>query len=275
MFNLYYNTDKTTSKCNWVMDSLLKGWPNAQLATERKYLGEPAAFWGFIQNNWHIIQQHQKESVDWYFWDMPYYGRWSGLAEALNPTKEFYWRVALNNIHETSIQKRPSDRFEKWNLKIEPWRKKGSSILIASSSDTMTQWTTGMSVDEWEEYTVEQLKKYTNRPIVVRRKPRAEGTSGPDAAKLAGVKDFKYILDDVFAVVTTVSMCVVESLARGIPSFCSPHSAAKLVSRTDLSLIETPLYPDREPWFNHIAYCQFTHKEIESGVAYKCLHKNK
>ena len=47
--NLYYNTDKITSKCNWVMDSLLKGWPDAQLATERKYLGEPAAFWGFIQ----------------------------------------------------------------------------------------------------------------------------------------------------------------------------------------------------------------------------------
>ena len=45
------------------MDSLLKGWPDAQLATERKYLGEPAAFWGFIQNNWHIIKQHQEEEV--------------------------------------------------------------------------------------------------------------------------------------------------------------------------------------------------------------------
>ena len=119
------------------------------------------------------------------------------------------------------------------------------------------------------------LKKYTKRPIVIRRKPRAEGTSGPDAAKLAKIKDFKYILDDVFAVVTTVSMCMVESLIKGVPSFCSPYSAAKQVSRTDLSLIETPLYPDREPWFNHIAYCQFTHKEIESGVAYECLHKNK
>ena len=273
--NLYYNTDKTTSKCNWVMDSLLKGWPDAQLATERKYLGEPAAFWGFIQNNWHIIKQHQKEEVDWYFWDMPYHGRWSGLAEALNPTKDFYWRMSRNGIHETKIVARPGDRFATWNLKIEPWRKKGESILVASSSDTMTRWATGMSVDDWEQHTVSYLKKYTKRPIVVRRKPRAEGTSGPDAAKLAKIKDFKYILDDVFAVVTTVSMCVVESLIKGVPSFCSPYSAANQVSRTDLSLIETPLYPDREPWFNHIAYCQFTHKEIELGVAYECLNKKK
>lgn len=264
---LYRNTKSETSKCNWVMDRLAQGWPNAQPAPSREYLNEPAAFWGFIENNWHIIKQHQETGVDWWFWDMPYLGRFSSL----NPSKEFYWRVSKNGIHATDIISRPSDRFNKWEVDIKPWRRSGEFILVCASSDTMTRWCTGKDVHSWTMSTVEELKKYTDRPIHVRYKPRAAGTSGPDASALRGDKAFKFVLDNVWAVVTTVSMCAIEAQLEGIPTFCDPQSAAAPVSETDLSKIDTPRYPDREPWLYHLAYQQFTQDEIADGTAYRTL----
>ena len=48
MHLLFRNTNNKDSKCNWVMDSLYKGWPNTETAD--RSLVEPLAghFWGFI-----------------------------------------------------------------------------------------------------------------------------------------------------------------------------------------------------------------------------------
>ena len=36
-------------------------------------------------------------------------------------------------------------------------------------------------------------------------------------------------------------------------------------------MIETPAYPDREPWMAHLAYNQFSFDEIQSGQAWQFL----
>ena len=271
LMNLYYNTQKTDSKCNWVMDSLIKGWPLSRPIRDRQYHGGPSSFWGFIDANWSLIQEHQKWGDDWYFWDMPYYGRWSGLAKALG-SKDFYWRVSKNDVHPTKIIKRPSDRFNKWGVEIQNWKTNGSFILVAPSSDTMTRWCTGLSAESWVTKTVNELQKHTDREIRVRHKPRAKGTSGPDAAKLSGLEDFKQAMDGAWAVVTSVSMCAVEAQLAGVPTFCCKNSGALPVSLTKLSKIEQPLRIDREEWLYHLAYSQFTHKEIENGYAYEIIN---
>jgi hypothetical protein len=47
------------------------------------------------------------------------------------------------------------------------------------------------------------------------------------------------------------------------------------VSHTDLSLIETPFYPDnREDWIDSLLSNQYTMSEIENGFAWNRL-KNK
>jgi len=40
---------------------------------------------------------------------------------------------------------------------------------------------------------------------------------------------------------------------------------------TDLSSIETPVYPDRDKWLAHLAYCQFSFEEMRSGAAWRML----
>jgi len=72
--------------------------------------------------------------------------------------------------------------------------------------------------------------------------------------------------------VTSVSLCAVEAQLLGIPTICHPSSFAADVSSTRLDEIENPKRIDAQQWFNNLAYSQFTHKEIESGLAHEILN---
>jgi len=71
--------------------------------------------------------------------------------------------------------------------------------------------------------------------------------------------------------VTHSSNVAIEAVCLGTPVFVSPSSAAAPVGRTDLSAIEDPVYPDRQPWLAHLAYNQFSYDEILEGDAWRML----
>jgi hypothetical protein len=263
MLILYKNANDAASKANWVMDSLKEGWPNSEYAAyTQTYYGQPAAYWGFINSNKNNILRHIDNGVDWWFWDMPFWGRWSRHSD-----EEHYWHAAKNNIYPTQVKDFPNDRF---NKAIKPYRS-GSFILVCPSSDTVTRWLTGKSMHEWVTETVLEIKNHSDRPIHVRYKPRVNGMSGPDAEVLTGIGTVKMALEDCHCVVTTASLVAVTAQLEGVPTFCDPHSFATDVSETELNRIETPLYADRERWFNWLSYNQFTEREIRSGFAYDVL----
>lgn len=242
---LHYNQSNPDSKCNWVMDSLNTGWS-----------GDQHHFWGFIGTNEVNIRKCKKERNQWYFWDMPYYGRWyKGTQE------EFYWRVSENHIHYRRIIDYPSNRFKQWKVTPKEYTK-GKKILICPSSETMTRYTTGLSVKGWLIKTIDKIKQYTDRPIEVRHKPRLNGTSGPSVATIP----FEIQAQNTHCVVTSVSLCAVEAQLLGIPTICHSDSFAKDISSTKLEEIENPKRVDTKQWFYNLAYSQFTHKEIESGL---------
>jgi len=251
------------------MDSLEEGWPNVNRILNRSNDIElvPSHFWGFIENNEHAINTLKRAGIDWYFWDMPYYGRWNGLREAINPTQNFYWRVSKNSIHYTHTRDYPKDRFEQWNVQPKPYTS-GSKILICPSSETMTRWVTGKTVDQWVIDTINKLKQYTDRPIEVRYKPRGKGTSGPVAALVP----FAEQAQDTHCVVTSISLCAMEAQLLGIPTICHSDSFAADISSTKLEDIENPFKTDISQWLYNLAYSQFTHDEIESGLAYEILN---
>lgn len=266
MHLLFRNTSNKDSKCNWVMDSLYKGWPNSETADRSLVEPLPGHFWGFIENNEYQIGHRILDKIDWYFWDMPYYGRWSAFTEAIEPNRDFYWRVSKNSVHYSKTKDYPSDRFKKWN--VEPkTRNKGSKILICPSSPTMTRWITGKMYDQWINDTVNELKQYTDRPIEIRHKPRGEGRSGPDVAEIPFWKQ----AEDCHCIVTCISICAVEAQLMGIPTISDARSFASDISSTVLEAIENPKQVDTSQWFYNLAYSQFTHKEIESGFAYEIM----
>lgn len=238
------------------MDSLSKGW-----------IGSEHHFWGFINDNEQQINTLTQQGRDWYFWDMPYHGRWNGLWEAINPSQDFYWRASKNSVHYKHVKDYPSDRFHAWGVEPKPYGS-GSKILICPSSETMTRWTTGMDVKMWVQMITMALQKYTDKYIEVRYKPRRNGTSGPAAALIP----FEEQAQDTHCVVTCISLAAVEAQLLGIPTICHPSSFAADISSTKLEEIENPRRVDTHQWFSNLAYSQFTHKEIESGFAQEVLN---
>jgi len=181
--------------------------------------------------------------------------------------KGYYWRVSKNSIHYKKTRDYPEDRFEQWRVQPKPYTT-GSKILVCPSSETMTRYITGMSVDMWLTMVLSSLRELTDRPVEIRHKPRAHGTSGPAAATVP----FEEQAKDTHCVVTCISLAAIDAQMMGIPTICDPASFAADISSTSLEEIENPRRVDRQQWFNNLAYSQFTHDEIESGLAQEILN---
>jgi len=263
---IYHKPGNKDSKAWYVFNPMAKGWKDGvEYIDNYKPTEGPSLFWGFVGQNYDLVERHKKLGHTWYFSDMPYWGRWNGLFEALDPNYNFYWRIIKNKLHHNTIVQRPSDRFNKLNIEIQDWRPPGEHILVCPSSPTMNRY---YGCPNWTNDVVAELKKHTDRPIRVRQKPRRNGTSGPAAALVSLKQD----LENCHAIVTSVSMAAIEAAINGVPVFTNEFSPCAPIGLQELSKIEDPIRPSREDWAYSWAYAQFTPKEIESGLAYEILN---
>ena len=204
-----------------------------------------------------IMHRCWEDGRDFYYVDTGYFGngRW----------KEWH-RIVKNDIQHSKIIPRPADRFKKFNKEILPWKKDGRKILVALPDEKPCRFYS-TDLDTWTYNTVEQLKKYTDRPIEIRsRAPRREDRVLSNTLQQA-------LDDDVFALVTFNSNAATESIFHGIPAFVlAPTHAASPVSLQDITQIETPLYAEnRYEWACHLAYGQFHISEMKDGSAMRML----
>lgn len=135
-----------------------------------------------------------------------------------------------------------------------PWQTAGSHIVIAMPTATYARF---HGLANWTEKTIAELKKYTDRKIITRDK-----------------EDKRPLQDDLkgaHALVAHGSIAAVESVICGTPVYVHADSAAALVGQTDISKIETPVYPDRQPWLNSLAYSQWNEKELIDGTLFRML----
>ena len=108
----------------------------------------------------------------------------------------------------------------------------------------------------------------------MREKPRAKGTSGPRAVELGGLKTFAAEAKGAWAVVTSVSMCAIDAVCMGVPIFTTEYSAVRQLGLQDLSKIEEPIHPQREPILYSLAYNQFTQEEFRNGYYMEILDES-
>lgn len=207
-----------------------------------------------------IMYQCWQDRRDFYYVDTGYFGN--------EGTWKYWHRIVKNNLQHTEIINRPDDRFKKFNKTFSSWKKDGRKILIAAPDEKPCRFY-GVDKEEWVRDTVETIKKYTDRPVVVRdRAPRRIDRIKTDTLQQA-------LDNDVFALVTFNSVAAVESIFHGIPAFTlAPANAASPVSLQDLARIETPYYPDQDKlyaWGCHLAYGQFHISEMKDGSAIRML----
>jgi hypothetical protein len=199
----------------------------------------------------------KEQGRDFYYIDTGYFG---------NGRKKSYHRVTKNSMQNISdVIDRPKDRFQATGVSLTKFRGGSKILLCPPSAKVMVYY--DLDLNKWMEETVETIKKYTDREIVVRlKKPRAERVNN-DTMAMA-------LSQDIHCMVTFNSIAATESLLLGKPAFTLAPNAAQSLCLSDLSQIEKPYIPTLDEvhkWACHLAYCQFTEAEMRSGLAWRIV----
>ena len=264
MLTIYAPFNNPNSKAWEVFNGVKKSWPEQIVVNDNSVAIEPLAnsmFWGFVNNNLALVKKLEARKQQFWFTDTPYFGRFDN--NNLKPDNH-YWRICKNKIHVPFIKDCKSDRFEKFGMKVKAPNFKGKYILVCPSSPNINEY---LGKPNWTQETVEQIKRYTDRPIKVREKPRGRGTSGPSEAIVPLSEDLK----DAWVCVTSCSISAVEAQCMGIPTVCDEKSFAEPVSANQLNDIEDPYFVGAEDWLYSLAYQQFTPEEFTNGTAIEIL----
>lgn len=202
-----------------------------------------------------LIDDWKKRGKAWIYWDRGYVRR--VMAAALpRGTNGGYYRFHVGCYQAQKIRDVPDDRWRSLRTDVQPWKRKGRHIVIAAPSLTYSRF---HRCENWIAETINALARSTDRQLVIRDKEHVRN------------RPLQADLDGAHALVTHGSIAAVESVVLGCPVFVHPDSAAALVGQTDLSKIEQPVYPERQPFLNTLAYDQFSEQELCDGTLWRLI----
>ena len=248
-------------------------WPHLESEDWGKNKVSGYWFWGFMRNSKRIYEVSKQKDIPFYFSDHAYmyHIKHSYFLKNGNHSDPWY-RVVKNGFVIDKITDTNDKRYlelkatypDDNELEIKPWNKSGNHILVFPPSHWLCHMI-GVDAIKMLEDTIEKLKQHTDREIRVRVK-KLGGQYNPVPLE----KDF----ENAHAVVSFQSSAAVKAVTKGIPSFTmmDKHSAVLPMSQSDLSKIETPIYPDnRYEWLCNLANHQFLSSEIQNGYAKRYL----
>jgi len=171
------------------------------------------------------------------------------------------------------------------------WKEDGEYILVCMQKvgDASLR---GADVFAWTKDTVDQIRKHTNRKIVVRPHPlyrKAEQQNKLKETVLrvsdvhwqeADLREPGFIpiaeqLKKAWCTVTYSSGTGIDAVINGVPNVaCDTGSMVYDVSTKDVSEIENPYRGKKKQWTNKIAHCQWSIEEFESGECWEHVSKS-
>jgi hypothetical protein len=186
------------------------------------------------------------------------------------------WKIGINGINKDSyfVPSGQSDqRKTQLGLSLKPWNNHGREILICTQHDKSQQWENNSPLKEWTTNVIQEIRKYSQRPIKIRPHPRC---AFPYPILNSGVtksieKNIEKEFNSAWAVINYSSNPGVESIINGIPAFVDSKSLASPVANLDLNSIENPARPERTQWLNDLAWTEWTVEEMAKGIPQKLL----
>ena len=190
------------------------------------------------------------------------------------PTTGFYFDRDIDPARWARISK-------DLGISLKPWRTQGNHILICLQRNC--GWSMrGLDVIQWMNSTILEIRKYSQRPIIVRAHPGDKKIGGHlkvnhKSVSLSTNVDLREDLKNAWATVVYNSSPSVASIIEGIPSFLTDpqpqHSQSVAVANTDISRIENPVMLDRQMWVERLSMCHWKFDELKSGEAWKFFRK--
>jgi hypothetical protein len=211
----------------------------------------------------------------------------SNILHYARPEHEWH-RYSINSVYPDSgiyffkdYDTNKWQEFSSWHgVDLKPWRTSGTHILVLAQRPKGFNMFTDQ--DEWLANTIAAIRKYSQRPVIVRMHP-GDGTRFKQIEKLqkrydstVSISDHENIKDallNCWCCVGYASTPNVVSAIEGVPVYVEEpqKSWAKDVCFTDLSQIENPATPDREIWSHKIANIHWSNSEVKSGLLWSAI----
>jgi hypothetical protein len=227
------------------MGAFIKGCGAKAHDSSKTLVGGTSILWGFGGSQEDKLRECWKGGLPFFHLDHAYFKR--GYR---NPPDYGRFRANYCHFHQTRLIKNlPPERANPLRKRLQAWKKDGANVIVIIPSDRISGF---LGEREWAKRMALELKRHTDRSIVVKEK-------GP------GLGDY---LANAWAVVSLTSVAEVEAVMAGVPVFVGPHSPACQVGSAWIEEIERPQYPDREDWLRTLSYSQFDTDEMASGKAW-------
>ena len=264
-----------THKIGWDKCLSHQIWP----AIEKGWIDEGKNvhfFWGLAGNNLKELNKCIEKGEEWWYVDVGYLTHQITRypEPIIHDYDKTYFRICKGNIHTIQCKVGDGTRLQQLENKGIDVEFKGwdtgetKHILLCPSSPMVTYHINGITQDEWVKEVTKQIRKYTDREIKFRNKPRP-GNEWWN----------KSILDDLkgaHCLVTNMSLAAVDAVMNMVPAITHQRNVASFITSRDISKIEKPMRPGRKTmneWLKMISDNQFTLEEIGNGLAYEVLKK--
>lgn len=215
-----------------------------------------------------IMEKCRTAGRDFYYVDSGYLG--NAVSQRNRLGRKLWHRVVKNGLQHTELRTRPADRLKRIGISGAKQQLRGSKIIVAAPDEKPCRHY-GIDLESWITNTVNTLKQHTDRDIIVRQR-----TKNKEVRMLHDPLS-KVLMQDVHALVTFNSNAAVEAIITGVPAFVlAPEHAAMPVTSQDLSMIETPFWPDSDlihKWLCHLSYCQFHVSELRHTKIWNIINE--
>src|SRR6056300_490900 len=233
-------------------------------------------FWGLGGSNVKEIAEVKAKGEEWWYVDTGYFTEpiTRYPIPKIHDYDKTYFRICKGYIHTQNGSvgdgQRLNDlRHKGINVEFKGWLTgETKHILVCPSSPTVTFHTNGIDQETWIYQVTEELKKWTDKEIRVRNKPRP-GNQWWNT-------DIKDDLKDCHALVTNMSLSAIDAVLNQVPAFTHQLNVTSQITSRDITKINKPLRPGAKTvneWIKFVVENQFTIPEIENGVAYNTLLK--
>jgi hypothetical protein len=186
------------------------------------------------------------------------------------------WRISLNHINSLgefgNLVDLDNARPSKLGVELKPpSEKRRGEILIATQHEKSLQWQGMPSMKSWTEQMISEIRKRTNRRIIVRPHPRSlfplkmPNILVSQPKKIPNTYDDFDIFYNYHCVINHNSGPAIQAAISGVPIICDSSSLAGELS-SKLDDIENVQLPDRTDWFLRLCHTEWTVDEIAQGL---------
>jgi len=261
-----HKLDRKDCLSHQIFPAIEKGWQDSDKPIH--------FFWGLAGNNIKEIKECMDKKEEWWYVDVGYLTQQITRypSPKIHDYDKTYFRIIKGNLHTirgrigdgvrlTQLEQKGIDvQFKGW------YTGETKHILLAPSSQTVTYHINGINQEEWIKQVTAEIKKYTDRPIKFRNKPRP-GNEWWNTS----IKDD---LKDCHCLVTNMSLSAIDAVLNMVPAITHQSNICSFITGRDLSKIEKPMKAGRKTvneWLKMVVENQFTIPEIENGTAFKVL----